>query len=434
MKRLAKVFTLFLAVLLLILFLPTEMMMQGIVKAEKVYTIVLDPGHGGEALGGNPKGYLTDDGSGIEEKNLNMILALAMKEELEKYENVEVFLTHTDDEDLSLNERARFAGEKNADFLISLHFNMSVKHNLFGAEVWVSAFDEYYAKGMTFGKIQIEAMKELGLYSRGVKTKLMESRVADYYGIIRYAREQGVPCALIEHCHMDHPNDKGYYETEEKLQELGRADATAVAKYFGLKSEVLGVDYSDYEKEEVMVPTQIMAPDKTDPEVCTIEELSCNQETGDVEFALTGQDADSPILYYSYSLNGGITYSDLFPWQEGKDTIQLTINIPSGRQMPHVIFRVHNLYDRITESNMIVYPTFDYGEDKAPIKQDKTSEEIAAADSSQVQASFEEPESESTSLLKVLELVLLAAVLLFFITVIIRWAFFSKKKRNRRRK
>lgn len=363
MKVCSKLFTVFLTAMLLAAFLPAKPMPGGIVKAEKMYTVVLDPGHGGEALGGNPKGYLTDDGLSIEEKDLNMILALAMKEELEKYENVEVFLTRTDDEDLSLNQRARFAAEKNADFLFSLHFNMSVKHNLFGTEVWVSAFDEFYAKGMTFGKIQIEAMKELGLYSRGVKTKLMESKVADYYGIIRYCREEGVPCALIEHCHMDHKNDKGYYETKEKLQELGRADATSVAKYFGLKSEILGVDYSDYKKEEVPVPSQIMAPDKTNPEVCMIKELSCNPETGDVEFALTGQDAESPILYYSYSLNGGITYSDLYPWQEGQDTIQVTVKIPSGRQMPHLVFRVHNLYDRITESNRIVYPTFHYGAD-----------------------------------------------------------------------
>ena len=314
--------------------------------------IVIDPGHSGENLGAVYKGYT--------EKELNMTVALAMYDELCKYDNVTVYLTHTDDTDMSLRERAEFAAAKDADFLFCLHFNMSPRHNLFGSEVWISAFDEYYAKGYAFGQIQIKAMQDLGLYSRGVKTKLMQSGQADYYGIIRESRKVGVPCALIEHCHLDHKLDEGYYESTEKLQLLGRTDATSVARYFGLKSEELGVDYSDYPVPEVALPTGIVKPDSTPPAVCEMRQVSCDSSTGILTMELTAEDPDSPLLYYSYSINGGVTWSEFYPWEEGKSSILAKIHVPSGKPIPKVSMRVYNLFDRYTESNFIAYPTFHY--------------------------------------------------------------------------
>lgn len=127
------------------------------VRADEPLIIVIDPGHGGENLGGEHEQYT--------EKNLTPIVANAMKEELEKYEGVEVYLTHDSDVDMSINDRALFAAEKNADFLFCLHFNMSVNHNLFGAEVWVPATGEYYSKGYSFAQIQMQEFLDLGLYS-----------------------------------------------------------------------------------------------------------------------------------------------------------------------------------------------------------------------------------------------------------------------------
>lgn len=121
--------------------------------------IVIDPGHGGENLGAKYEGCT--------EKDMNMILARAMKEELEKYDNVTVYLTRDSDVDMSIKDRALFAKDKNADFLFCLHFNMSVNHNLFGAEVWVPAFSDYYVKGYQFAEIEMEQLTGLGLYSGG---------------------------------------------------------------------------------------------------------------------------------------------------------------------------------------------------------------------------------------------------------------------------
>ena len=111
---------------------------------------MIDPGHGGENLGAQVDGYT--------EKEMTMIVAKAMKKELENYDNVVVYLTRESDQELSLEERAQFAKDRNADFLFCLHFNSSVNHNLYGSEVWVSAFGEYYSKGRSFAEINMRTV------------------------------------------------------------------------------------------------------------------------------------------------------------------------------------------------------------------------------------------------------------------------------------
>ncbi|MDE6202522.1 MAG: N-acetylmuramoyl-L-alanine amidase [Lachnospiraceae bacterium] len=276
------------------------------VKADQTIVIVIDPGHGVKNLGAQYEGYT--------EKDMTMITAKAMKEELEKYEGVAVYLTHEEDADMSIKDRALFAKNRDADFLFCLHYNMSEYHTLFGSEVWVPAQGEYYAKGYSFAQIQMKEFSDIGLNSRGIKTRLND-RDENYYGILRYCTQENVPSVLIEHCHLDHDKDKPFYQQgEEQLKEFGRMDAAAVAKYFGLKSSVLNVDYSDFPVPETKVPASIVRPDKTEPELCRIEVSDIDQETGQVTVRMEAWDGDSYILYYNYSLDGGNTFTLPEPW------------------------------------------------------------------------------------------------------------------------
>lgn len=343
--------------------------------------IVLDPGHGGMADDGRPEGGVYD---GFVEKELNLILAEAMKDELEKYENVTVYMTRTGDQKLSLEERVNYAKSVDADFLFCLHFNLSKDHNtLFGAECWVSAFGRYYSEGYTFADIEMEALEKLGLYSRGIKTRLND-RGTDYYGIIRLSVEQDLPCVLIEHCHMDHENDRPFCEGREQWEALGRLDATSVAKYFHLKSDVLGVDYSDYQTLNVPVPEGVMRPDTTEPDVCMIEVTDQDMETGEITVELSATDYDSGMLYYDYSYDGGATFSTRLAWEDKlQDTIAFTIQVPP-HIIPQIIVRAYNGYDLCTESNLVSLPSMDY----------KTEEEIAAELAEQERASAAEKAAE----------------------------------------
>ncbi len=322
--------------------------------------IVIDPGHGGEEEGGMYDSFV--------EKELTLVTAKAMKEELEKYEDVTVYLTREDDRTLSLEERVAFAKEVNADFLFCLHYNLSKDHNtLFGAECWVSAFGRHYSEGYAFADIEIGALEDLGLYSRGIKTRLGK-KGTDYYGIIRHAVEQELTCVLIEHCHMDHENDRPFCEGREQWETFGRLDAASAAKYFRLRSDSLGVDYSDYPVLDVPIPSGVMRPDTTEPDICMIEVTDQEMETGNVTVELSAVDYDSGMLYYDYSYDGGSTYFPRLAWgDKSQDTITFTMNV-LPHIVPQIVVRGYNGYDLYTESNLISLPSMDY----------KTEEEIAA--------------------------------------------------------
>ncbi len=321
--------------------------------------IVIDPGHGGDEEGG-----LCDH---LVEKDMNLAVANAMKEELEKYQNVTVYLTRTGDQKLSLEQRSAYAKSVNADIMFCLHFNISEEHKLFGTECWVSAFGEEYSIGQSFADVFMNTMEEFGVYTRGAKTRLDENG-ADYYGIIRTASALDVPCVLIEHCYMDHENDRPFCEGRQQWETLGQLDATAAAKYFNLRSAILDVDYSDYANLTVPVPDYVMRPDYTPPDVCMIDLVSQDMANGEVTIELCGADYDSGMLYYAYSYDGGETFSDLQPWYDkSKDTIYFTMQVPP-RMLPQIVVKGYNGYDLHTTSNLLSLPSMDY----------QTQEELAA--------------------------------------------------------
>lgn len=310
--------------------------------AANPFVIVLDPGHGGENLGANPEGYL--------EKEITLALANSMYEELGKYDGVKVYMTRDKDKDMSLAERAEFAASVQADMLISLHFNMSENHTLFGSEVWVSAFDEYYKQGAELGEAVLDELEALGTYRKGVKTRLNDEGT-DYYGIIRESRDRGIPAIIIEHCYLDHENDAAFRSSEESYRTFGRLDATATAKYLHLSSETLGADYSTYVGAWVEVPLSVVRPDLTPPDICFLELVEADKEERTLKLRLSAQDSDSGMLYYSYSLDGGITFSTLREWPEA-DTFQFVVDVPNGMN-PHVVVNAYNKYDICAESNAI---------------------------------------------------------------------------------
>lgn len=317
--------------------------------------IVIDPGHGGDNQGTIENNY--------EEKQMTLTTALAMYEELSLYENVEVYLTHTEDVGMSIKDRAAFAESVDADFLFSIHYNASLSHELFGSEVWVSSVAPYNGYGYQFGYEFLTDMRDLGLLVRGVKTRLGDGG-QDYYGIIRESVALEIPAVIIEHCHVDEPKDEIYCDSDEKLRSFGRADATAVARYFGLKSSVLNVDYSSYPLAESSDSSivEVTNTDSTEPDLCLLDFLAADMESGSLSLIVSATDQDSPLLYYSYSTDGGQTFSAREAWPETDtltgfypDTFTLNLTVQPGTA-PEVIVRAYNQYDLYTESNCYVSP------------------------------------------------------------------------------
>jgi N-acetylmuramoyl-L-alanine amidase len=100
-----------------------------LVKGKKLWTIVIDPGHGGMELGAKGKfGHL--------EKDINLAIALKLKALIEKNMTFEVVLTRDKDIDVPVENRAAIANNVKADLFISIHTNGSRQKAAEGSETF----------------------------------------------------------------------------------------------------------------------------------------------------------------------------------------------------------------------------------------------------------------------------------------------------------
>lgn len=299
--------------------------------------IVLDPGHGGPGLMDEQElGAIYRD---TYEKYLTLEIAKAMKEELSQYGNVEIFMTRDTDRALTLKERAAYAESVGGDLLVSLHLNASLEHNFYGSEVFVSAFDHFYARGAGVGESILNQLTDYGFVSKGVKTRL-GSKGADYYGIIRECKNLGIPALIVEHGYMDEDTDWARMNTADALKALGRRDAAGLAAYYGLEK---GKELLELPDLEETIPSSTVRPDITPPEEVWYRKEQ--QRDGRWLITLHGVERESRVMYYDYSLDGGVSYSSLKLWEKG-DTIQLPMVLTGEEQLA---FRVYNNYELKTE-------------------------------------------------------------------------------------
>lgn len=308
--------------------------------AAKNVVVVLDPGHGGES---NGAAY-----HGIFEKDLDLLVAQMTGYYLTQFEGITVYLTREGDADVTLEDRAKFARDVNADFFYSIHFNASDSHAFYGSEVWVSAFGEYYAKGYQFAKILLSNMSsQLDLYSRGCKTRL-KSNGTDYYGVIRMCTCYGIPSCIIEHCYIDNDDDYERFISPEVLQQMAYQDAVSIAMYFGLSSRALGLDFSDYERAACETPVR-HDPDTTPPDYCMIAPVSTDASAKTATVVINALDSNSGIKYFSFSLDQGSTWSALIKYGGGP----VVVTLPLQNLSDTITVAAYNQYDKCTVSNTI---------------------------------------------------------------------------------
>lgn len=211
-------------------------------QANEGVTICLDPGHGGNDSGavGVNNAY---------EKDLTLKIAQYCKQELEKY-NCHVVMTRTGDTNPSLEDRANFAKSQGAQYLISIHLNSAASGGAVGAEVYYPNTHwspDISANGKNVAQAIQSQLVSLGLYDRGIKFRTIDTNiypdpfryddgsVADYYGIIRNAKYNGLTGMIIEHCFINNVSDyNNYLNSDDKLQKLGVADANGIVSALGL--------------------------------------------------------------------------------------------------------------------------------------------------------------------------------------------------------
>ena len=216
-------------------------------------TLCLDPGHGGAE-----SGTLNYNGTGIE-KDYNLKIAKYCYDELQKY-NCNVVMTRSTDKYMGLEERAEYAKQQGAQYLISFHLNASVSHQAYGAEVYYPNTNwrpDISEKGKVMAQAIQNQLVSLGLHDRRIKFRTIDineypnphryddNSIADYYGVIRNAKTRGITGLIIEHCCMDNESDfNKYLGSEEKIKQLGVADANGIVAALGLTKAVANTNPS----------------------------------------------------------------------------------------------------------------------------------------------------------------------------------------------
>lgn len=321
---------------------------ENVEAADKV-VVVIDPGHGGTGLDDTENGarYIDD----LPEKEVNLVTALSLKQELLKYNNVEVYLTREDDRRISLEDRVDFAKSAGADVMISCHYNASESHLFYGSEIFTSAFGNCYTTGRGLAECIMRQWVDDGQASKGIKVRIGNGG-NDYYGVIRHGREVGLPVIIIEHGYLDNHIDYERLGTQQDWERMGRLDARGIAEYYGLSSEtVLDEVFPTIYVEE---PYGRMEPDVTPPENVSLKISDPDIDTGEITYEVRASESDGRLMYYGLVLGEPEDalpedYADLMLWEDGKSSMSGTFSLPTGYR-GKITARVYNTYELYTNS------------------------------------------------------------------------------------
>ena len=205
------------------------------------FTVALDPGHGG-----NDPGAVYGS---LQEKNLTLSISQYCRDALLGYGGVSVYMTHDGSSNPSIYDRVNDAIDSGANVIVSIHINSGGGS---GAEVWYpndSSWknEETHGEGQGLSQNILDKLVALGLNDRGIKMRdypndgssgshYADGSTADYYGILRYARQRGVLGIIVEHAFIDNSHDYNMLSNNATLKAMGEADAAGIAQTFGLRT------------------------------------------------------------------------------------------------------------------------------------------------------------------------------------------------------
>ena len=196
--------------------------------------IILDPGHG---QFGNPH---TTRG-GFYEGTQNFILSTHLKNEL-ILRGFDVKMTRESiEENPSLEERGKMAGQLGAAMFLSIHSNApggdpkSERYSrIRGSETYYSITNEE-RNSIIARALNDAVVATMRTEDRGIKTRRYPDHPDwDYYGVIRAAAQSGCTAAfLIEHGFHTNPEDSAFLQDEACLRTLAVAEADVIAQLLG---------------------------------------------------------------------------------------------------------------------------------------------------------------------------------------------------------
>lgn len=283
-------------------------------------TICLDPGHGGSDSGANAFGQ--------KESALTLKIANYCKEELAKYD-VNVVMTRTTDTRPSENtaqdliDRVMIAKKAGASYIISIHLNSAASTSAHGAEVYfpnTSGNASLSSNGQAMAKAIQSQLVALGLYDRGIKIRnYMDGSTSsnpnssdrDYYGIIRYAKEQNISGLIIEHCFLNNPDEYNkYLSSDAKLQQLGVADAKGIVSALGLSLKNAYLDQIASENKNLIPDGKYVISSMLNSKYVLDVKNASTSNNANVELSTFNNETDNQAFIVSHDAQGYITFTN----------------------------------------------------------------------------------------------------------------------------
>ena len=219
---------LWLIILIILVFIPT------IVNANSDIIVMLDPGHGGKYDSGAVYGNLR-------ETDITWKITTEVKKILDNTAGITGILTREQNTNPEIYQRGDMAKQYGADLVVSFHINSSTSSLPRGSEVYVTRnnrVDRFYKNSNTLAVNVLNNLANMGIPRNGsfvAKLRPTESgnlypdgTYADYYGIIRYPMNYGIPSVLIEHCFITNQYDRAFINNDQMIKKIAQADAQAI--------------------------------------------------------------------------------------------------------------------------------------------------------------------------------------------------------------
>lgn len=251
--------------------------------ANKRFTLVIDPGHGGHDAGAL--------GAISKEKNINLAVALRFGKYVEQnLPEVRVIYTRTKDVFIPLNERANIANRANADLFISVHTNAlpagkiargfetytlgmhRAKDNLDVAmreNSVISMEKDYQQRYQGFdprssesyiifefiqGKNMERSVELARMIQRGVCDGANRPDKGVHQAGFLVLRETSMPGCLIELGFITTPDEERLLNNDSRVDDIARGIYEAFAKYKNKYDRSVSVPYRAKDSEDVNIP------------------------------------------------------------------------------------------------------------------------------------------------------------------------------------
>lgn len=178
--------------------------------------IYVDAGHGGSDNGAS--------GNGIHEKDITLNIAKKVKEYLNRFKNVSVKMSRTDDSFPSLNDRTNEANSWGADLFLSIHINSA------GGVGFETYRYTTLGAGSKTAKIQ-KAVHDATLKNNDLKDRGMKT------GNLHVLRESHMDAILTENGFIDTKAEADKMKDQKWINAVAHGHVDGIADYYGLKKD-----------------------------------------------------------------------------------------------------------------------------------------------------------------------------------------------------